>query len=355
MKTLRITFASLLTIGLVSCGPYYRVVTSVDRDGSTMREIYAHGDSAYMAGNEGGNNPFLFTVGSQWDVTRLTNTTARESFGAREQVNAMISRQANSISDYSESMDCSADKRSYAAPTESITDRFRWLYTDHYFEATYHKLEVQIPIPISDYLTPEEQMIWTQGSQGHFQGMNGVELNSMLDDIEGKFSRWHARNCFEVNLRNIAKLAQGYTFSEGDANLIFEMLYQKGADNMDAQSVCGALDGFYKTSYFAHLGREHSSRLADEFESASSFLDLIGTTINYELVLPGALLSSNSASISADTLSWKIDGMRILADDYRLTAEYRTMNIWSFVVTGLALMVIIICAMIWWRRRYKPI
>lgn len=48
--------------------------------------------------------------------------------------------------------------------------------------------------------------------------------------------------------------------------------------------------------------------------------------IQFELTMPGRLLTSN-AKVQKDSLViWKIDGFRLLADDYVLTAESRVIN-----------------------------
>ena len=51
--------------------------------------------------------------------------------------------------------------------------------------------------------------------------------------------------------------------------------------------------------------------------------------------MPGELLSSNTVSAEDGMLVWKVDAYRVLADNYRLQAESRVMNIWAFVLTGL--------------------
>jgi putative transmembrane protein len=58
--------------------------------------------------------------------------------------------------------------------------------------------------------------------------------------------------------------------------------------------------------------------------------------------MPGELLSSNTVSVEDGMLVWKVDAYRVLADNYRLQAESRVMNIWAFVLTGLLLVVALI-------------
>jgi len=51
-------------------------------------------------------------------------------------------------------------------------------------------------------------------------------------------------------------------------------------------------------------------------------------------------LQTNAPIIESGTLKWKVDGFRLLFDDYTLTAEYRVANRWAFVLTGL----LVLCA-----------
>ena len=78
------------------------------------------------------------------------------------------------------------------------------------------------------------------------------------------------------------------------------------------------------------------------FEEKCIVTQLFEYQIKFEQAMPGELLSSNTVSAEDGMLVWKVDAYRVLADNYRLQAESRVMNIWAFVLTGLLLAVALI-------------
>ena len=52
MRTYKWMAAIVLLLGMTSCGTYYRMVSQVNSDGSMHREVYAYGDSAFLAGED---------------------------------------------------------------------------------------------------------------------------------------------------------------------------------------------------------------------------------------------------------------------------------------------------------------
>ena len=70
MRTYKWMAAIVLLLGMTSCGTYYRMVSQVNSDGSMHREVYAYGDSAFLAGDRN-HNPFLFRIDSGWEVSNL--------------------------------------------------------------------------------------------------------------------------------------------------------------------------------------------------------------------------------------------------------------------------------------------
>ena len=43
------TLLLLLSLGMTSCSTYYRMTSRIDTNGSMHREVYARGDSAFIA------------------------------------------------------------------------------------------------------------------------------------------------------------------------------------------------------------------------------------------------------------------------------------------------------------------
>lgn len=86
-----------------------------------------------------------------------------------------------------------------AIPMERVKKSFRWFYTYYIYTATYKELQDKGPVPLDNYLNKEEQMIWLQGNDDAFRGMNGIEMNDKLDKLEAKFGEWYNRSIYEIN------------------------------------------------------------------------------------------------------------------------------------------------------------
>jgi len=347
MKTAKIIMTLLALTFMVSCVDYYRMVTTLDRKGNVYRELYAHGDSAFMAGNNS-RNPFLFDISPDWTVNRYDTAFNYNFFGNDENLNVKISKTTNSIEDYSKNIRCDSDMRSFAVPEESLTKRTRGFYTYYSLKVIYKKLQYEAPISIDNYLNKDEQLLWTQGSFDNYKAMNGSEMNDYLSEINDKATKWYARNLFEINLISIKKLTENYDLDRDKENIFIKWAKFLKFDtiNIDPKTVCNVLDSFYVTTYFSKLYNTNHEILDNNFNQLqdSSFkinTDIFGKDISYELVVPGKMLQTNAPIIHSDTLVWQVDGMRLLFADYSLEAKYRIVNKWAFLLTGLLIVIAI--------------
>ena len=101
MKTKNLLPILLLAVSMVSCTTYYQVKTQIFPDGSARREVYAFGDSAFMAGNRA-QNPFMFSLDSGWTVMRFDSVRMHNYFGEKEKINVCASREQASVDLFSE-------------------------------------------------------------------------------------------------------------------------------------------------------------------------------------------------------------------------------------------------------------
>ncbi len=77
------TLLLLLSLGMTSCSTYYRMTSRIDTNGSMHREVYARGDSAFIAGNKT-HNPFLFQLDTDWQIVNLDSTLKFNFWGEEE-------------------------------------------------------------------------------------------------------------------------------------------------------------------------------------------------------------------------------------------------------------------------------
>ncbi|MDR0205744.1 MAG: hypothetical protein LBI45_00560 [Bacteroidales bacterium] len=357
MKTVKRIFGIIVLTFCVSCGTYYKMVTTIARDGSAQREVYAWGDSAFLAGDLS-RNPFMFDLTQDWHISPLDSAMANDFFGTPKSLNIRISKHTNSIENFSKELQYNVEKQSLVAPEESLVIKKGWFYTNYSLKVVYKKFQYEVPISIDDYLSREEQIVWTQGNFSQCKLYNGSEMSDYLDNINEKFMKWYVHNCFEVSFQLIKKYSD-----KQDLNADKENIFKELKDNMKSEdefginpeAVCNFLDYFYRTTYFSKLNKIHSEELNKEYNNVFAPAELIGNVISYEIILPGELVEVSFSSYQSGTIFWKIDGMRLLFDDLTFTAQSRIKNRWALMVTGLLLIVVIGSTVLIVKNRKKKI
>ena len=340
MKNLKTILAVIILLSVTSCDTHYRMITTIDKNGKVQREIYAHGNEKFMNGAHS-ENPFLFELDSDWNIHRFDSTFHYNFFGKNEELNVKICKQAASIEQFAQNIHCGPIKRALAAPQESFLKKNGLFYTRYSFKAVYGKLEYDIPISIDNYLSKEDQIVWTQGGLCNYNIMNGTEMNEYLSEIGDNFWKWHGKNRFEICFASINKLTPNYNLDIDKENIYKQTMefVKDETHNITPEAICNVLDVFYKTSYFSKLYNTNSAILDEDFETLNAIEKLIFNVISYELIFSGKIAQTNAPIIEGNRLIWKVDGMRLLFDDYTLTAEYRTVNYWGFGLAGLLVLV----------------
>ncbi|GAA6254697.1 hypothetical protein F070042J6_05490 [Bacteroides sp. f07] len=91
MKTNHLFIAALLLLGTVSCGTNYRMTSQIGSDGSIYREVYARGDSAFIAGDKN-HNPYMFQIDAGWQIVKLDSAIKFDFWGEKEKLNVKVCR-----------------------------------------------------------------------------------------------------------------------------------------------------------------------------------------------------------------------------------------------------------------------
>lgn len=360
MKTNRLAGISMLVAILIlaSCSTVkYRVETRIGKNGSAERTIYALGDSAFLAGDLS-HNPFPFEIDSSWKIIFLDSVEQTPFIGRDIKTNVKTSRKARHVADYS--LTENADETGYllVTPRESLQKKFKWFYTHYRFEAVYENIADEIPVPASRYFDADEQKMWFQGDFSAYSGMNGYELKSDLDDMEEKFYKWYNANLYEKSFEVILYFAENEFVSKLKENknaLFNESIKNKDITKVDfdPEDLCKILDNYFETAYFSDLYADKKQEMKNLFDkNTTKLLEIFETALRYDLSLPGNIVSANTNIRENGILSWKVDALRFAADDYILTAESRTVNIWAFAATGLLALLSIVCLAKVFGRKY---
>lgn len=340
MKNLKIIILSISLAVMASCETYYRIVTTINSKGGAVREVYAKGDSIFLSGDLS-HNPFRFALNG-WNITRFDSIGEFDYFGEKKPFNVIVSKRAKAVDSLSQYIVCSEEKfRQLLAPQEILTKKFKWFYTDYTYTSIYSKLDYNAPMPIDKYMSKDERIIWTQGDTQYFGTMSGSHLFDELDGLSDQFIAWLTRNYFEISLNSVN--LYGGNIPDNDRVEIYEKYGGKDLEKLgDPKSVCSALDSYYGTDRFSMLYAQNKAEIDNEFENATAVTEAVNYYYSNELTVPGRLLSTNAPVIDNEYLKWKVDGMRLLFDDYTLTASYRVVNVWAFVISGLILLSAII-------------
>lgn len=348
MKMNKWIVAIVLLLSMTSCGTYYRMVSQINSDGSMYREVYAYGDSAFLAGDRT-HNPFLFRLDPEWELDNLDSVVKFNCWGDEEKWNVKAGRTYSTVGSGSfGALDGKEYMHPLAVPAEKLRKSFRWFYTYYQYTATYSELPDKGPVPLEKYLTKEEQRIWFRGDAEALNGLNGIEQNNKLDDIEAKFWKWYNRSQYELSYEAILH----FVTQKGDTAFVRQLAdwkepiygkYFSGKDTGDEGSpekVCNYLDEFSRTDYFSDLYKTDGKSMDELFEKRGQVAEVFGYAVQFELSMPGRVISTNAALQKDGSLIWKVDAFRLLDSDYTLAAESRTVNYWAFGVTLLFLVFI---------------
>lgn len=349
MKTIHLFITVLLLLGTASCSTNYRMISRIESDGSIYREVYARGDSAFIAGDKT-HNPFLFQIDTDWQIVKLDSAVKFNFWGEEEKLNVKVCRKLPVVDgEYFSVTKGKEYMHPLAIPTEQVKKSFRWFYTYYIYTATYKELMDKGPIPLSNYMNKEEQIIWFCGDNRAYDGLSGMELKDKLDGIESKFGQWYSRSQYEINWEVIRDfiLAQGDTTNIHRLDESKEAVYKKHFSAQDTwgdaqtDALCNILDKIYQTKFYSELYLKNKEAMDSICEQKIEITEVLYNTIRFELTMPGKLLSSNARTLNNNSAIWKVDGFRLLAGNYTLNAESRVINYWAFGVTLLIILIIL--------------
>lgn len=348
MKTNHLFIAALLLLGTASCGSNYRMTSQIGSDGSIYREVYARGDSAFIAGDKT-HNPYMFQIDADWQIVKLDSGIKFDFWGEKENLNVKVCRKLPVVDgEYFSVTKGKEYMYPLAIPTERVKKSFRWFYTYYTYTATYKELMDKGPVPLSNYMNKEEQIIWFCGDNSAYNGLSGMELKDKLDEIESKFGEWYSRSQYEINWEVIRDfiLAQGDTSNIRRLDESKEAVYKNHFSTQDTWGdaqidvLCNIFDKIYQTKYYSELYLKNKEAMNNMGEEKIKIAEVLYNSIQFELSMPGKLLASNARTLNNNSAIWKIDGFRLLADNYTLNAESRVINYWAFGVTLLIILII---------------
>jgi hypothetical protein len=317
------------------------MTTRINSDGSCLREIYAKSDSAFLVGNLS-RNPYMFHLDSSWQIMLLDVKEQDEYY------NIKISKTFNTVAELSTGLQFKEDLRPLVVPVETLQKRFRWFYSCYTFKAVYPDISEKIPVAIDRYMKKEDQKLWFQGDFSSCYGMTGLELNDKMDAIETDFYKWYSKNIYEIYIEATCKIGtdnQYISLLSAAKDSIFEMALEKTELDdilLFADEIYHTIDEYFKTDWFYSYYKANKQQIEDMCEERM-LEDLLSKEIEYQLTVPGKIISANTSLIRHDTLIWNISAIRLIPGDYELTASFRTFHPWAFAVVFFLIALSVYC------------
>lgn len=331
MKTNHIIILLLAFVFTFSACREITVTTKVNRDGSFTRTITITGDSAELytknlpypiddswameLKQDSVDSSYFMTYSKNYESDRLLNKEIKKDTGERNFLNRRV----------------------------DIKKRFGFFYSYLSFEEEIKATNPFNALDINDFLSPND-MQWINNERLPKSAADTV----IMDDVEEKALDY---------------LAHSITTE-------FIQIIEQGIEKLDNPKLDKALAKTYYDSIYVKTGEWEFDKpdklvndiaiwsnepailgilttrpyLFEKFNKKIEIFDKTFDTQDYKqnVIMPGLITATNSAELKGNTVSWEVQALSYLLNDYKMNVESRVVNYWMFVLTGLIILVLII-------------
>ncbi len=295
--TLILAAASLL---ISSCAVHYVATDSVNRHLDGKRQVLASNTADCFAG---------------WQADTLDTPKA---FDFRSEKDTM--RYAYTIDMLRDSWTIHIDSMPrLLQPEVTVRKSFRWFTTRYRYTARFPQLD-SLPVPISDYLTPDEQRLLLSCNELP-DDWTGTDLYSLLDNLNTKYVKWWDHCLFEKEMEAYAALcdsAQRALLYSYHDTLLALILADLPDNRKSFGNVCHQ---FPELSFIGDIGSNDNRLSYTGIDWALDRWDL-NTRVIWRTELPGGRTSEHM--VAAD---------RMILGDYIIDEHSDTINWWAVLIT----------------------
>ena len=349
-----VTFALLL---LASCKKDGQMLTVINEDGTCMRELTKHVSPRFLIESdiypENGQEIKMKDWEQTWsfmgDETRYPLPMTQEQYDSLQReypdkhlpdsILKHYRREFNSVEEMSQNL----PHRNYLNVESSFKKRFKWFYTDIEFKETYSYFTKDsvyyFRIPLDRFISADSASYWFTGQPDLSQKRSGSELKEMLDEIEGKISKWVNANLFaetyDMIVMNYDSIKNPPVSKEKfiamrdtlamNPDVLNHIPFENG--NKFAQVV----NDYYKSDAYASWFNDSIP------EQYTSYGQVMGLFLDYDLVMPGKVTDVGMGLYDGEVIHYRLTGERLIPGPYTFSATSRVTNVWAFIVTFLVI------------------
>lgn len=204
-------------------------------------------------------------------------------------------------------------------PEVTVSRSFRWFTTRYRYTARFPQLD-SLPVPIDDYLTPDEQRLLLSANALP-DDWNGSDLYSLLDKLNTKYVRWWDHCLFEKDMEAYAALCdssqRALLYSYHDTLLALTL-----ADLPNERKSFGHVcEQFPELAFIGDFDQGNNHLSFSSYHWAVDYWNL-DTRVIWRTVLPSGRTAEHM--VSAD---------RMILDDYVIEEHSDTVNWWAVLLT----------------------
>lgn len=200
-------------------------------------------------------------------------------------------------------------------PEVTVKKSFRWFTTRYHYTARFPQLD-SMPVPISDYLTPDEQrLLFTHNEMP--DDWTGTDLYSLLDELNTKYVRWWSHCLLEKEMEAyiaVCDSSQQALLAKYHDTLLTLSLAELPNEFKSIGNVATAIPELEFINRINAVG-------FDALQQAVEYWDL-NTHVIWRTELPGGHTAEHL--VGAD---------RMITGDYIIEEHSDTGNWWAVVVT----------------------
>ena len=332
MKTVYLLVAILLMTIINACTAYYYVRTDVAKNLDVKRSLYA-------SSADGSSVDFPFVISGCWSISKLPEAYEVDFYDTK----VKMTHEAASSGRVGDVTLAGKDGLNpLLKPSENLDKRFRWFYTYYDYSAEFEGLKDMLPLPFEGYLTDEQLELFFRGANPP-EGWNGVEIYCLLDDINQNFAEWYSDASYYVmcdifkpyctKQQVVALDTLKYRFVEGpEREIMFAMKPDEFEDRLAA---------VLPESGFGNIYEDNSEAIDQAYEKETEIIGCFETAFMYTVNLPGKYMAGNAVDSPGSSPTWKVDAYRLMAGDLKLIATSRQVNVWAFLVTFAAIVLLL--------------
>lgn len=360
---IKYSVAATLALATASCNKTsVTMSTIVNEDGTCHREILVPMAPLHDAeGNIVGFNPAQTNdihTDSAWTLSGRTNAstetlpypmskTTTDSLVAIHPDIKLFACYSRNFTNIDEMCSCTPFHVTHK-PLEvkgKLEKHLKWLIFNEYtYTETYPSLLPKLPIPLENFLTIDEAMIWTTGQTLHtdtngntttvnfFDGRSGSEVKEQLDKIENKVNKWIAAYQFYdicTAIENNYNSIPDAPVSKQEFSALKDTLKYNAQILDSPEAFANIFKGHIDpTPYINYMQQYFDNQIHDSTSTTNILYEIDGISADYTLKMPGTIISAGNGRIENGIAIYRLTGERMMTvSDYVITATSRKVNL----------------------------